>query len=108
MFWDKFSLFMPILILIGISLWNMYYVSQTIKMYQNYFFKQALWFLLGFGVFFIFRLLKPDFFFRLSGALYWINVLLLILVLFFGTTINGSRAWFRLPFFSFSPGRDTA
>ena len=100
---DKQLFFLiPILILMVLSLWNMYYVKM-IDGYENYFFKQALWFLLGFGVFFIFRLLKPDFFFRLSGALYWINVLLLILVLFFGTTINGSRAWFRLPFFSFQP-----
>ena len=92
----------PILILIFISLFNMYYIKM-IDGYENYFFKQTLWFVLGFGVFIIFSFLKPNFFFRYSGYLYIINVFLLILVLFFGTTINGSRAWFKLPFFSFQP-----
>ena len=102
-FWDKFMLFTPILVLIIISLLNMYYVSHTMEMYQNYLFKQALWFGLGFLVLFIFTILKPKIFFRTSKYLYFINVLLLILVLFFGTTINGSRAWFTFPFFSFQP-----
>ena len=81
-FWDKFMLFTPILVLIIISLLNMYYVSHTMEMYQNYLFKQALWFGLGFLVLFIFTILKPKIFFRTSKYLYFINVLLLILVLF--------------------------
>ena len=99
---DRLLFFIPILILIVISLFNMYYVSMM-DGYENYLFKQALWFVLGFVVLILFSIFKPKIFFRYSAYLYWINVLLLILVLFFGTTINGSRAWFRLPFFSFQP-----
>ncbi len=99
---DKLFLFIPILILITISLMNMYYVSLE-DGYENYLFKQALWFGIGFIVLIIFTILKPNIFFRYAKILYLINVSLLILVLFFGTTINGSKAWFHFHYFSIQP-----
>ena len=99
---DKLLLFLPIFILLFISLLNMYQI-RNMEAYDNYLFKQSLWFVLGFGVLIIFSFLKPKLFFRYSKYLYLGNVLLLILVLFFGTTINGSKAWFRFSFFSFQP-----
>ncbi len=95
-------LMIPILILITVSLLNMLQVSKMVG-YENYFFKQTLWFVLGFFVLIIFFIVKPKVFFRYSKYIYWINVLLLILVLFFGTTVNGSKAWFRFSYFSFQP-----
>ena len=100
---DKFILFVPILILLTISLLNMYYVSKNMSGYENYFFKQTLWFCLGFVVLIFFFIIKPKIFFRYSKYFYLINVILLILVLFFGTTINGSKAWFNFKYFSFQP-----
>lgn len=100
---DKLILWIPILILLVISLLNMYYVGMNNDAYQNYFFKQALWFGLGFVVVGIFCVIKPKVLFRYSKYLYFINVLLLILVLFFGTTVNGSKAWFGFRYFSFQP-----
>ena len=100
---DKCFIIIPILVLLIISLINMFFVSKTMDGYQNYLFKQALWFGLGFLVLVIFTLLKSKIFFKYSKYLYFINVLLLILVLFFGTTVNGSKAWFQFPFFSFQP-----
>lgn len=72
-------------------------------MYKNYFVKQAIWFSLGFIVLIIIVLLKPKLIFKYSKYFYAINVLMLILVLFFGKTINGSRAWFNFGAFSFQP-----
>ena len=100
---DKFILFVPILILLTISLLNMYYVSKNMSGYENYFFKQTLWFCLGFVVLIFFFIIKPKIFFRYSKYFYLINVILLILVLFLGTTINGSKAWFNFKYFSFQP-----
>ncbi len=100
---DNLFLFIPILILIIISLCNMYKVGLVDNMYKSYFFKQALWFLIGSIVMGIIILIKPKLLFKYSKYFYFINVLLLILVLFFGKTINGSRAWFNLYFFSFQP-----
>lgn len=96
-------LYLPLFILIGISLMNMKAAGKIMNLYQNYFFKQVLWFCMGFCLLFVFKFLHPKRFFKYSKYIYWFNVLLLILVLFFGKTINGSRAWFSFGFFSFQP-----
>ncbi len=100
---DKLILFIPIFGLLAISLLNMYLVGQNQSMYQNYLVKQALWFGLGLGELIIFYIIKPKIVFKYAKYLYFINVLLLILVLFWGKTINGSKAWFDFYFFSFQP-----
>lgn len=100
---DKIILFGPILVLLVISLANMYIVSKNMVGYENYFFKQALWFGLGFVVLIFIFFIKPKIFFRYAKYIYFLNVVLLILVLFFGTTINGSKAWFNFKYFSFQP-----
>lgn len=100
---DNLWLFIPIIVLIIISLLNMYKVGTDASMYANYFKKQTLWFSLGFIALTIILLIKPKMLFKYSKYFYFINVLLLILVLFFGKTINGSRAWFQFSFFSFQP-----
>ncbi len=99
---NKLLLFLPLFILIFISLSNMYFVSQF-KGYENYFFKQTIWFAIGFLSLIFFYILKPQFFFNKAKYIYYINILLLVLVLFWGTTVNGSRAWFKLAYFSFQP-----
>ena len=102
-FWERLILFVPILILLCISLANMYYVSHTMCGYKNYFLKQSLWFGIGFVVLFVLSFVNQKLLFRYSKYFYWFNVALLILVLFFGKTINGSKAWFDFYFFSFQP-----
>lgn len=101
--WDKLMIYIPILILMGISLFNMAKIGYLNPYYASYFEKQTIWFILGFIVMGIILLIKPRFLFRFSKYIYGINVILLILVLFFGKTINGSRAWFSFHFFSFQP-----
>lgn len=100
---QNLCLYIPLFILIAISLIDMKSLSKLMDAYQNYFWKQALWFFIGFLLLFIIKLLNPKRLFSYSKYLYFLNVLLLILVLFFGKTINGSRAWFSFGFFSFQP-----
>lgn len=100
---ENIILWGPILILMVISLVNMNMIGKKMAMYNNYFIKQAMWFILGLGVMGIIYLLRLKLIFKYSKYFYFINVLLLILVLFWGTTINGSRAWFNFKFFSFQP-----
>ena len=69
-------LFIPIIILMGISLINMKMVGKTNLTYKSYFLKQALWFLLGFFILFILVLIKPKKIFKYSKLLYLGNVLL--------------------------------
>lgn len=100
---ENLILFIPLLILIFISILNMYKIGSIMNIYKNYYIKQIIWFLLGFIVMTIIMIVKPKLLFKYSRCLFWSNVLLLVLVLFFGKTINGSRAWFNLGFFSFQP-----
>jgi len=93
---EKLFLWIPLFILITISLLNM-------RGYQNYLFKQTLWFTVGFFILVLIHILKPHIFFKTSFWLYLFNIFLLILVLFIGKEINGSRAWFSFKFFSFQP-----
>lgn len=96
-------LFIPLLILIIISLINMKIAGNFQSMYKNYFLKQSIWFLIGFIALIVMKFLKPKILFKYSFFFYFINIVLLILVLFFGKTINGSKAWFNLGIFSFQP-----
>lgn len=59
--------------------------------------KQALWYLVGFIFIFIIMFIKNDFLLKYSYILYIIGIILLILVLFFGATINDARCWFKIP-----------
>lgn len=95
--------YIPIILLMCISLFDMLAARNISSMYQNYVWKQLVWFVLGFGVLFLLRHLKWKTILSYSKFLYYGNVLLLILVLFFGKNVNGARAWFDLYFFSFQP-----
>lgn len=96
-------LFIPLFILMIISLINMKIAGSLQSMYKSYFIKQSIWFLIGFIILIIMKFIKPKLLFKYSFLFYIINILLLILVLFFGKTINGSKAWFNFGLFSFQP-----
>jgi len=96
-------LFIPLFILLALSLINMYYAGNTLYIYKNYLLKQAIWFFLGFIILLIITFIKPKIIFKYSKYFYLLNIFLLILVLFIGKTINGSKAWFQFSFFSFQP-----
>ena len=71
----------------------------------DYFFKQSIFIVLGLSFFIIlsfldYRFLRNSY---LVFSFYIFSVSLLILVLIFGTEINGSRAWFNFGFISFQP-----
>ena len=71
--------------------------------YENYYFKQITWFILGFILIIAISNFKSKYFFKLSSIFYLINVILLILVLFFGKEINNTKAWFDLKYLSYQP-----
>lgn len=96
-------LFIPLLILIIISLINMKIAGNLQSIYKSYFLKQSIWFLIGFIILIIMKFLKPKLLFKYSFFFYFLNIILLILVLFLGKNINGSKAWFDFGLFSFQP-----
>lgn len=66
--------------------------------------KQVIFYLLGIISIIIIYKIGIDKILKYSLFIYIFNIILLILVLIFGSNINGSRAWFTIPFLgSFQP-----
>ncbi len=93
----------PIAILMLFSLLNLYYAPNISNLYNDFFSKQIIWYILSFILFSIVLFIKPNFILKFSFFIYLFNVFLLFLVLFKGSTVNGSKAWFNFGPFSFQP-----
>jgi len=64
---------------------------------NNLILKQILWYILGFGFSFFIMFVGNKFLYKNAWSLYIIGIISLILVLFFGATINDARCWFKIP-----------
>lgn len=93
----------PIFILMLISFFNMYNARFILDVYNNYLLKQIIYYGLGFLILFIVLKLNYNFLYKHIRWLYILMNILLLLVLLFGKSINGSKAWFDLGFISFQP-----
>jgi len=105
--YNNLFLFIPLLILNIISLLNMINAKQISSVYENAFFKQFLWFILGYLIIFIINKIKFKKLFKYSKYLYWLSCFLLILVLFIGKDTNGAKCWLNIGGFSFQPSEIT-
>ena len=101
--YENLLLYIPLLILTIISLFNMVNAKLVSDVYQNVFIKQIVWFLMGYLIIFILQKIKFKNIFKISKYLYIISILLLILVLFFGDSTNGARCWLSFKGLSFQP-----
>lgn len=59
--------------------------------------RQGLFYLIGIGIIFLLFKIDLDKIFKYSFYIYLFNIILLVLVLFIGVEVNGTRAWFSLP-----------
>ncbi len=100
---DNLILFIPLLILNIISLFNMQNAKLISSTYNNAFLKQLIWFGLGYLIVIIIQKLKLKNIFRYAKYLYLISIILLGLVLIFGKDINGAKCWFNIFGISFQP-----
>src|SRR5881394_988703 len=79
------------------------YEANAIPWHKALFVRQIVWYVAGVGAaiglcFIDYRVLS-----RWSMVGYWAMILLLVLVLIFGTTRGGAKRWFDLGFFLFQP-----
>lgn len=96
-------LFFSALLLCALGLAAIYSVQLSRGPEVEYVRKQLIAIGIGlFGLFFA-SLMQPSFFRTLSKPFYLFSLLLLLLVLVFGTTIRGTRGWFAFGGFSFQP-----
>ena len=98
-----YLLFIPLLILNIISLLNMINAKLISSSYNNAFFKQLFWYLLGYIIIYVIKRIKIKNYFQYSKYLYLFSIFLLVLVLFIGKEINGAKCWFSIFGFSFQP-----
>ncbi len=92
------TIIIPIIIFAIVSIVTLLSASSILTDYAgNVAFKQVIWFILGFVVAFAIMYLGNKIIYQNVWWIYGTCVLLLLLVLFFGTTINGSTCWFVIP-----------
>ncbi len=93
-------------LILGISLLTLYSVTHTTPaslVRMPLYLKQVLWIFLGSVVFMVVAQIDYHEIARFAYPLYGIVVLLLVMVLLTGRTIQGSQRWISVGFFSFQP-----
>ena len=66
--------------------------------YETLYFKQILWYIIGFVLLFILTSVKNAKILKFAFPIYIINCVLLVLVLIFGVEVNNAKSWFSIPF----------
>ncbi len=103
--WASFDylLFLAILILLALSLVILYSLQFNSEEAVLVFRKQVLFSFLGILLFFIFAKINYKVYFTYSKLIYIFSILLLLLVLFFGTEIRGTTGWLKFGFLGIQP-----
>jgi rod shape determining protein RodA len=103
--WITIALFLALVLIGWISIYAAVYDEEHHSIFdlsQRYG-KQMLWIALSFVLAFFVMLTDPKFFSAFAMPIYLITILLLIMVLLFGTTISGSKSWFQIGDFRLQP-----
>ena len=92
--------FIYILIIFFIISINSIYSFSTFLTSQTYslVIKQSIFYLIGIFIIIILLKIKPEVIFKYAFLIYFFNLILLILVLIIGVPVNGTKAWFNIPF----------
>ena len=98
-----YLLFLAILILLALSLSILYSLQFNSEEAVLVFRKQVLFSFLGILLFFIFAKINYKVYFTYSKLIYIFSILLLLLVLFFGTEIKGTTGWLKFGFLGIQP-----
>lgn len=100
----EYGILIPLIIFAIISITTVYSAQNLLPEYSsNLYLKQLIWYVLGFGIAYFIMFIGNKFLYNSAYILYVINVILLVLVLFFGKEVNNSKCWFELGFFSLQP-----
>ena len=99
-----------LLVLLAVGLTMLYSASSAQSAYDTgytsttrYLVKQGLCALMGLGVMAVVGRIPPYVWYKLSWPVYWISILLLLLVLFFGRSVNGAKRWIGFGPIQFQP-----
>lgn len=91
-------LFISLLIMIVISITTIYSAGNMLGSPYTYLYqKQIIWYVAGFGLIYLIMSVGNKWIYENIWYFYWLFVLLLAYLLFFGTPINQTKAWFVIP-----------
>lgn len=94
----ELSIIIPILLFLIISVISIYSTRRLLASeYQNLWIKQIIWYIMGFILSFGTMHLGNKFLYNNAYIFYIIGIILLILVLPFGITVNNATCWFKIP-----------
>ena len=99
-----------LLVLLVVGLGMLYSASAAQSLYDTgyavstrYLQKQAVCGLIGLGGMLLLSRIRPEFWYRMTWPLYGVSILLLVLVLLFGQSVNGARRWISIAGLQFQP-----
>ena len=94
----NYNIFIPIVLLSLISIITISSaLTYTSPILGNLALKQAVWYIIGWGLVLVLMKYKNEYLYRHTWVLYIIGIIALVLLLFFGTPINNSKCWFTIP-----------
>lgn len=70
--------------------------------YSYLFFKHFILLVLGYGIMYLVHRIPPKIFSRLSKILFIVSIILLVLTMLIGESVNGADRWLKIPFVPFS------
>lgn len=100
---NSLPLICALIVLMIISLFNMKNAVLLSSTFKFHFQKQLLWYFLGFLILLLFQKVNIQKILKYSFWYYILSLILLALVLLFGKSVNGARAWFDFGPVSFQP-----
>lgn len=92
-----------LLLLAILSIINLYKAKYLNTLYSSYYIKQAIWFIIGFIILLFLKKQNLKFIFKYSTPIYILLNILLLYLLLFGKSINGTKAWLILGPISIQP-----
>ena len=100
-----FHIDLPLLmILMAIISYGLIVLYSAVEQQSAPLISQGIKIIIAFVVMFLMAQIPPVFYLRLAPWLYVLGLILLVMVLFFGHSVNGSQRWLRIPgLFSFQP-----
>lgn len=91
-----FKYFISIIVLSVIGLISIYCSKSIVINYYDFLKKQIIFVIIGIGLLLFFKNINFNIFSKYSFLFYLFTIFLLIYVLFFGDSINGSKSWINL------------
>ena len=99
-----------LLVLLAVGLGMLYSASSAQSQYDTgytistrYLQKQAACALVGLGALAVLSKIPTDFWYRMAWPLYGVSILLLLMVLLFGQSVNGAKRWISIAGLQFQP-----